>query len=140
MGKTESYKEYDPEVGYSWTFTDNPSYHEDSISYNTKILNSDSKSLHLFNYFPITNDRIIAQSSEQSTRGQYSNSISIISKSGVTVQQLVDKAISKVKKPSGTDIYATNYTYSFSPLKNNFSLNLDYVYSYYRNKDQFLAY
>lgn len=137
--KRETFKEYDAEVSYVWSFTDNPSFHEDSVSYSYRKNVSDNKSLHLFNYFPILGDKIISQSAQQATRGQLSNSISIVSKSGVSLSSLAAKALSGVEKPSGTDIYATNYTYSYSPLTNNFSLGLDYVYTYYRDKDQFLA-
>lgn len=140
IGKTETFKEYDAEIGYSWTLTDNPSYHEDEVSYSYKKDYTDSKSVHLFNYFPIAGSEIIAQSSNQATRGQFSNNISIIGKSGVSISSLVAKALSGIRKPSGTDLYINNYTYSYSPLNRNFSMNLDYLYTYYRDNSQFLAY
>lgn len=140
MGKTESYNEYAPEVSYAWTFTDNPSYHEDGVSFMTKGEYSDSKSLHSFNYFPILNDSIIAQSATQATRGQFSNSVSVFGKTGISIDSLVSKALTKIQKPSGTDIYSSNYGYSFNNLTKNLSLSLDYVYTHYRNKEEFLVY
>lgn len=140
MGKTESYNEYSPEVSYSWTFTDNSSYHEDSVSFSSKAEYSDSKSLHSFNYFPILNDKIVAQSTTQALRGQFSNSISVFGKTGASIDGLVNKALTKIQKPSGTDIYLTNYGYSFNNLTKNLNLSLDYVYTYYRDREEFLVY
>lgn len=140
LGKTESYNEYDPEITYNWSFTDNPSYHQDAVSYMNKKTYSDTKSVHMFNYFPIINDEIITQSATQAIRGRFSNSINIAGKPGVSISGLISKALSGVQKPSGTDIYAQDYKYSINPLTNNFSLSLDYVYTHYRNKEEFLAY
>lgn len=140
ISKTETYNEYDPQVTYSWTFTDNPSYHQDSVSYMNKSSYTDSKSVHMFNYFPIINDEIVAQSATQAVRGRFSNLININGKPGVSLSGLISKALSGVKKPSGTDIYSSDYKYSYNPLTNNLSLGLDYVYTLYRNKDEFLAY
>lgn len=138
--KTETYNEYNPEVSYTLSFTDDPSFVEDDVSYLYKTTYSDSKSLHSYNYFPTYNNEIIPQSLSQSTRGKFSNLINIIAKSGSTLDQLVSKSLSLIKKPSGTDIYSSDFNYSYSPLTKNFTMGLDYVYSYYRNKEEFLAY
>lgn len=140
ISKSESYNEYNPEVSYSWASSNNPRYISDSTSYLNDISFSDNKSIHAFNYFPILNDKIIPQSASQAERGQFSNSINLVTKSGVSISSMVTRALTGVAKPSGTDIYAKNYTYSFSPTSKRFSLGLDYVYTYYRNKDNYLAY
>lgn len=135
----ETYKEYDAEVSYDISYSENPNFESDPFIYSIKANYSDSKPVHMVSYFPINYDNVLSQGANQVTRGTFSNNIQIVAKEGVSISDLVTRALTKIQKPTGTDIYATDYTYSFSPFTKNFNLRLDYVYSKYRTKDNFIA-
>lgn len=135
----ETYKEFDAEISYNFAYSTNPKYIGDAtgLVYDTSY--SVSQPLHIANYFPVAYDSVIAQKAQQSTRGILSNKISIVPQTGVTLNELVAAALTRIRKPSGTDVYASNYNYSLDQFGKQFSLNLDYSFSLHREADDFLV-
>lgn len=139
VSSQETYKEYDAEINYTWEYSSNPKYLGDSVVRKYDTSYSISQPLHIVNYFPIARDSIIAQKANQSTRGVFSNRISVVGQVGATLPSLVSSALLKLQKPSGTDIYISDYGYRYDPFKKSLSMNLDYEYTYYREPEDYLA-
>lgn len=135
----ETYKEYDAEVEYDWAYTDNPNYRQDGLFYKAETSYTQDLPLHLVNYFPIGYNSIIAQRSNQSTRGVFTNSISLVGKENTKINDFITGALSRVRKPSGTDIYASDYSYQYNPLDQTFAMDLTYNYTLYRGPNEFLV-
>lgn len=139
ISSDETYKEFDAEISYGFNYSSSPKYISDAtgIMYDTSY--SVSQPLHIANYFPVAYDSVIAQKAQQSTRGIFSNKISITAQTGVTVNDLVAAALTRIRKPSGTDVYASDYNYSFDKFSRQFSLSLGYSFSLHRDGDDFLV-
>ncbi len=134
----ETYKEYDAQIDYTLSYSENPSFYQDGLFYNVKSSTSNELPVHMVNYFPVAYDHIIAQRARQSTRGVFSNQVSLIGKETTTLNQLITGALARVQKPTGTDIYASRYSYNHDPFTNSLSLTLDYNYTLYRGPDDVL--
>ena len=124
----ETLSEYNAELDYSRTYRENPVYYNDGLFSKVVTSYTDNSPVHIYNYFPIISDQIIQQSATQTTRNTFTNSITMVGRSGTTLDDFLTGAFSRVIQPSGLDIYASNFNYDYSPLTNNFSMSLDYRY------------
>ena len=127
------YKEFDGEVSYTNTYSNNPSYYPESSNFIlcTNSI-SDSKPVHIYNKFLVPNSPEIIQSAGQSSEGSYSNSIKIIGKPHLQIDDYLTESFSKVKKPSGVDpdnMFLKNMNYSFNPFENSFNATFEYYYT-----------
>lgn len=132
------FREYDAEISYDWSYSDNPNLQQTALFYRVDSTTSNELPTHIHNYFPISYSTIIAQAASQSTRGVFTNSISMIGKENTKLNDFVTGARSYIQKPSGTDIYATDYSYEYNPLENTFSMDLVYNYTLHRAAADYL--
>ena len=129
--KKETYNEYEPDIKYSLQFSSNPNYIPDAYCYSNDVKFNEDKSVDLYNYFPILNEKIYPQDANQIGRSSFSNKINLKAKTGVSISGLTVKALGLTSPPTGdaTDLYIQNYKYSYSPNSRGFALSLDYVYT-----------
>ena len=134
--KSTSYKEFDGEVSYTNTYSNNPSYYPESSNFIlcTNSI-SDSKPVHIYNKFLVPNSPEIIQSAGQSSEGSYSNSIKIIGKPNLKIEDYLTECFTKVEKPTvisgvyAENVFLKNMNYSFNPFENTFNVNFDYYYT-----------
>jgi hypothetical protein len=134
--KSVSYREFDGEVSYTNSYTNNPSYYPENSNFIlcTNSI-SDSKPIHIHNKFVIPNFKEDIQSAGQSSEGSYSNSIKIVGKPNLEIQDYLTECFTKVEKPtviSGVDasnVFLKSMNYSFNPFENIFNANFDYYYT-----------
>jgi hypothetical protein len=110
------------------------------IKYKNTI--TDRQPVHLHNRFLVPRQDEYIQSANQSTEGFFSNSIQIIGKRGVSIDDYLQESFSKVIKPSGqnvTGILLKGMNYSLDPLKNDFQANFEYYYSKYKKSEDILV-
>ncbi len=131
--KSINYREFDGEVSYTNVYSNNPSFYpEDSdfVLYQNSI--SDSKPVHIHNSFLIAGFEEEIQAANQSSEGSFSNSIRIVGKPYLTIDDYLTESFSKVKKPSGVDpdnMFLKNMNYSFNPFENSFNATFEYYYT-----------
>lgn len=135
----ETYKEYDAEIAYEISYSDNPGTISNGLFYRATTQYSDVKPTHITNYFPINYGSIISQPTQQSTRGIFTNSITLMGREATTLNDFITGARAYLQKPSGTDILANGYSYEYNPLDNNFSMELSYGYNQHRTSTQYLV-
>jgi hypothetical protein len=134
--KSTSYKEFDGEISYSNTYSNNPSYYSENSNFIlcTNSI-SDSKPVHIYNKFLVPNSNEIIQSAGQSSEGSYSNSIKIIGKPNLQIEDYLTECFTKVEKPTvisgvyAENVFLKNMNYTFNPFENTFNATFDYYYT-----------
>jgi hypothetical protein len=138
-----TYQEYDGIISYSKIYSNNPSYYptgSNFIKYTNVI--TDRPPVHYYNKFLIPRSSEYVQSAAQSTEGSWSNNITIVGKRGVSIDDYLNEAFTKVVKPTGINIldyFLRNMSYSFNPFNNTFSSSFEYYYSKYKQPGDVLV-
>jgi hypothetical protein len=133
LNKSVTYKEFEGEVSYTNSYSNNPNYYPENsnfILYQNSI--SDQKPIHIVNKFLVFGFGEEIQPAGQSSEGSFSNSIRIVGKSGLKIDDYLNECFTKVVKPSGVDpsnMFLKNMNYSFNPFDNSFNANFDYYYT-----------
>jgi len=143
--KSVSYREFDGEISYTNIYSNNPSYYPENSNFIlcTNSI-SDSKPVHIYNKFLVPNSPEIIQSAGQSSEASYSNSIKIIGKPNLKIEDYLTECFTKVEKPTiMSGVYADNVflksmNYSFNPFENVFNANFEYYYTKKIEKDNTL--
>jgi len=92
----------------------------------------------------VPNSPEIIQSAGQSSEASYSNSIKIIGKPNLKIEDYLTECFTKVEKPTiMSGVYADNVflksmNYSFNPFENVFNANFEYYYTKKIEKDNTL--
>jgi hypothetical protein len=128
---TESFKEFEEKIDYSYSYTDNKQILNSGNVYSLKQVIKDNKPVHIVGYFAIPNTKMLAQKSNQSTIGNFSNQINIVGTTGASVSSLLSVCYDKVQKPSG-ECWISDYGYSYSPFEKTMDFSISYNYSNYR--------
>lgn len=131
-------REHEAIVSYSKSYSDNIKSSGNDIYNSISHVISLDEPTHIINYFPIPYDSILAQRAIQSTRGTLTNTISLVSRESVPLQNFINTATGMIRFPDGDDIILKDYSYQFSPLKNNFSLKASYTYTDYASPTDIL--
>jgi len=131
--KSVSYREFDGDISYTNIYSNNPSYYPESSDF-ILLQNSisDSKPVHIHNSFLIAGFEEEIQAANQSSEGSFSNSIRIVGKPHLQIDDYLTESFSKVKKPSGVDpdnMFLKNMNYSFNPFENSFNATFEYYYT-----------
>lgn len=134
----ETYSEYNSNISYSYTYSTDINNQPSGDFYKIIVSRSDTAPVHSAVTYSIAHFDEIVQSTKQSTRGSFSNKVDIISKTGVTMDDMLDAAFARVIKPNGSDIYVNEFTYSYSPQANSLSFQLGYSYSNYKEMGEYL--
>jgi hypothetical protein len=140
---TTTYKEYDGIVSYNNSYSNSPSYYptgSNFIKYTNTI--SDKPPVHLYNKFLVPRQDEYIQSATQSTEGSYANNIRIVGKRGVSIENYLNEAFSKVERPTGAEIldsFLKSMNYSFDPYQNTFDATFEYYYSKYKEEGDVLV-
>ncbi len=138
LSESRTYREYDAEIDYSYTYTENPTYIDNGLFQYSKVTIKDSKPIHMVNYFPIPHSTIIAQRANQSTRGTLTNTIELRGED-LSLQDYITGVTNYIIPPTGSDVYMKDFSYSFNPLDNKFTADIVYGYTDYRNGNRFLV-
>lgn len=128
---TESFKEFEEKIEYSYTYTDDKQILNSGDVYSLKQVVKDNKPVHIVGYFAIPNTKILAQKSNQSTVGNFTNQINVVGNSGASAASLLSVCYDKVQKPAG-ECWITDYGYSYSPFDKTMDFSISYNYSSYR--------
>jgi hypothetical protein len=134
----ETYSEYNSNISYSYTYSTDINNQPSGDFYKITVSRSDTAPVHSAVTYSIAHFDEIVQSTKQSTRGSFTNKVDIISKTGVTMDDMLDAAFARVIKPNGSDIYVNEFTYSYSPQANSLSFQLGYSYSNYKEMGEYL--
>lgn len=134
----ETYSEYNSNISYSYTYSTDINNQPSGDFYKITVSRSDTAPVHSAVTYSIAHFDEIVQSTKQSTRGSFTNKVDIISKTGVTMGNMLDAAFARVIKPNGSDIYVNEFTYSYSPQANSLSFQLGYSYSNYKEMGEYL--
>ena len=134
----ETYSEYNSNISYSYTYSTDINNQPSGDFYKITVSRSDTAPVHSAVTYSIAHFDEIVQSTKQSTRGSFSNKVDIVSKTGVTMDDMLDAAFARVIKPNGSDIYVNEFTYSYSPQANSLSFQLGYSYSNYKEMGAYL--
>jgi arsenate reductase-like glutaredoxin family protein len=134
----ETYSEYNSNISYSYTYSTDINNQPSGDFYKITVSRSDTAPVHSAVTYSIAHFDEIVQSTKQSTRGSFSNKVDIISKTGVTMDDMLDAAFARVIKPNGSDIYVNEFTYSYSPQANSLNFQLGYSYSNYKEMGEYL--
>lgn len=137
VSTSKTIETYNNKISYNTIYSDNVLYTNQDF-YEIKNSINDDKPLHIYKYAPVFNDKIYAIPSLQSTRGQYTNTISITSKNSHTTNYYISKATGLLLPPTGDDRLLKSFIWSLDPLLNSFEAKATYTYGLYRDYDEFL--
>lgn len=139
VNSNESYSEYNGTVGYNYAYTTDPDNMPSGDFLRISVSRSDVSPVHSVAIYAVAHFGELAQFTKQSTRGSYTNKINIQAKTGVSLSSILDAGFARVLKPSGTDIYLSDFNYSYSPQINSLDMDLSYSYSKYREGNDILV-
>lgn len=133
----EEYSEHSSNVGYNYSYTNDPNYLTDDPNFiRVSITSGDSSPVHFINNFDIPNFKEIAQPSSQSTLGTISFESNILGRADTPIQTYINQSFSGMS--TGSLGYMKDASYSFDPIGLNFALKASFVYSKYRRVEDFL--
>lgn len=143
VNESTTFQEYEGVISYNKTYSNNPSYYPESSKFiKYKNIIRDNPPVHLYKKILIPSSKEEIQSLIQSTEGSWNNSITILGKTGVSVQEYLNEVFSKVVLPTGNGVlnyFLRDMKYSFDPFNNSFNASFEYYYSKYRNATDILV-
>lgn len=134
----ETYSEYNNNISYSYTYSTDTNNQSSGDFYKISVSRSNTAPVHSAVVYSVPHFEEIIQSTDQSTRGSFTNKIDILSKTGVSIDSMLNAAFARVIKPEGSDIYINQYSYSYSPQLNSLNFELGYSYSNYVEMGDYL--
>lgn len=131
-------EEYDKKISYSVGYTDNILFNDPSY-FSFNVSTSDNIPTHIYHYFPVVNDKIYSHPGFQSSRGSFSNSVTIECREERNISEYIAITTGQLSQPSGTDVIPKSFSWSYEPLSNVFTANVTYTYTRYREENNFLV-
>jgi hypothetical protein len=135
----ESYSEYNGNISYDYEYSSNPDNIPSGDFLKISIERTNNAPVHNAVTYAVAHFDEIVQFTKQSTRGIFTNKITMLAKTGVPFTGLLNAGFARVIKPSGSDIYVTDFSYDFSPQTNSMDMQLTYSYSDYREGNNILV-
>lgn len=125
---------FNASIGYQYVYSTDPNLiNNDDNFYRISVVTGIVSPTHAVTNYNIIGYKEVAQDNQTSNFGQLVWKIDIIGKSGTSLQDYLNEALSLIQKPTG-ETYVLDFGYDYNPFSNTFGLNLSYFYNSYRER------